>query len=129
MLATAAWLARCASAPPSAQVCIVELADGATVAATFKVCFALQGMTVAPAGDFVAGTGHHQLLINQTAIAAAEVVPVPPQHIHYGKGQTEAEVKPAPTSSRRSSPTALNRDMAALAHTITLTLTLTLTVT
>ncbi len=123
-LGAAALLGACASAPPAAQVRIVEPADGATVATTFKVRFGLQGMTVAPAGDIVAGTGHHHLLINQTAIASGETVPVTPQHIHYGKGQTEAEVKLAPGTYKLTAQFANGAHQSygsALSHTISVT--------
>ena len=123
-VAAAAIVAGCAATPPAAQVRIVEPADGATVAATFKVRFGLQGMTVAPAGDIVAGTGHHPLLINPTAIASGEVVPVTPQHIHYGKGQTEAEVKLAPGTYKLTAQFANGAHQSygsALSHTITVT--------
>lgn len=123
-LAAAALLAGCASSPPAAQVRILEPADGATVATTFKVKFGLQGMTVAPAGDIVAGTGHHHLLINQSAMSAGEVVPVTPQHIHYGKGQTEAEVKLTPGTYKLTAQFANGAHQSygsALAHTITVT--------
>ena len=122
--ATAAVMAGCAATPPAAQVRIVEPADGATVPATFKVRFGLQGMTVAPAGDIVAGTGHHHLLINQTAIPPGEVVPVTPQHIHYGKGQTEAEVKLTPGTYKLTAQFANGAHQSygsALSHTITVT--------
>ncbi len=124
-LASAALFTACASsAPPAAQVRIVEPADGASVGSPFKVRFGLQGMSVAPAGDVVAGSGHHHLLINQAAIAEGQVVPVSPQHIHYGKGQTEAEVTLPPGTYKLTAQFANGAHQsygAALSHTITVT--------
>jgi len=122
--AGAALMTACATAPPAAQVRLLEPADGSTVATTFKVRFALQGMTVAPAGDIVTGTGHHHLLINQLPIAPGTVVPVTPQHIHYGKGQTEAVVKLAPGTYKLTAQFANGAHQSygeALSHTITVT--------
>ena len=80
--------------PASAQgVYIVAPADGSTVSSPFKVQFGVKGMTVKPAGDLTAGTGHHHLLINTTVIAKGDVVPADAKHLHFGKGQTEAELK------------------------------------
>jgi hypothetical protein len=53
-------------------------------------------MEVKPAGDMTANTGHHHLLINATPVKAGEVIPADETHIHFGKGQTETEVKLAP---------------------------------
>ena len=86
--------------PPAAAqgVYIVAPADGSTVSSPFKVQFGVKGMTVKPAGDLTAGTGHHHLLINAAVIAKGDVVPADAQHLHFGKGQTETELKLAPGS-------------------------------
>lgn len=89
----------CASTSPAApaqNVSILEPANGATVGTTFKVRFGVKGLEVAPAGDIVANSGHHHLLINLDSITAGESIPFTEQHMHFGKGQTEAEVKLAP---------------------------------
>jgi hypothetical protein len=89
----------CASTAPAApaqNVSILEPANGATVGTTFKVRFGVKGLEVAPAGDIVANSGHHHLLINLDSITAGESIPFTEQHMHFGKGQTEAEVKLAP---------------------------------
>jgi hypothetical protein len=95
---TAPAMATKASAPamPDTAVSLMEPADGATVTSPFKVKFGVKGMAVAPAGDVVAKSGHHHLLINLAPIKAGEAVPFTPQHMHFGKGQTEAEVTLAP---------------------------------
>ncbi|GJI99816.1 hypothetical protein RugamoR64_03550 [Duganella rhizosphaerae] len=96
LVAAAAFLALSASAFAQQSVSFVEPADGATVTSPFKVKFAVTGMEVKPAGDMTANTGHHHLLINAAPVKAGEVVPADEHHIHFGKGQTETEVKLAP---------------------------------
>jgi len=81
----------------SAQsVSFIEPADGATVSSPFKVKFAVTGMDVKPAGDMSANTGHHHLLINGGSMKAGESIPFDDTHMHFGKGQTETEVKLPP---------------------------------
>jgi hypothetical protein len=88
-----------AMASASAQsVTLLEPSDGATVSSPFKVRFGVTGMEVRPAGDASANTGHHHLLINADSVKAGEVVPADATHLHFGKGQTEAEVKLPPGS-------------------------------
>lgn len=96
-------LAACASPtnpnqpPPSAQgVYFVEPANGATVSSPFKVRFGIKGMDVKPAGEQVAGQGHHHLLINLDSQPKGEIISVDDTHIHFGKAQTETDVKLAP---------------------------------
>ncbi len=78
------------------SVSFIEPLDGATVGSPFKVKFAVSGMDIKPAGDMSANTGHHHLLINAGAVKSGEVVPADETHIHFGKGQTETEVKLPP---------------------------------
>lgn len=92
----AALLGLSAAAFAQQSVSFVEPADGAVVTSPVKVKFAVTGMEVKPAGDMTANTGHHHLLINAAPVKAGEVVPADEHHIHFGKGQTETEVKLAP---------------------------------
>ena len=87
-----------ANAPPasSAGVYFMEPVDGATVTSPFKVKFGLKGMEIKPAGAQVEGSGHHHLLINLDSVATGQIIPVDDVHIHFGKGQTETEVKLPP---------------------------------
>lgn len=82
------------AAKPAAAgtVAITEPADGATVSSPFKLKFAVSGMAVAPAGEMKAGSGHHHLLIDVGPMAAGQTIPADTRHLHFGKGQTEAEV-------------------------------------
>lgn len=91
-------LASCAQMQTvSAQsVWFVEPKDGATVTSPFKVVFGVKGMAVEPAGEIKPNSGHHHLLINLGPIPAGEVIPVDDAHLHFGKAQTEAEIKLPP---------------------------------
>ncbi len=75
-------------------VYIVNLHDGDTVTAPFRVVFGLYGYGIAPAGVDKPKTGHHHLLID-TELSAEErayAIPSDDQHRHFGKGQTETVV-------------------------------------
>ena len=81
--------------PEGAKVYFVNLSDGDTVTSPVFIQFGLSGMGIAPAGVEKENTGHHHLIINE-AIEGEELdyaVPADEQHIHFGKGQTEATVE------------------------------------
>lgn len=79
-------------APPNAQEYILDLKDGARVPPTFHIHFGLLNMGVAPAGVEFPKTGHHHLLIDAPLPPLNEPIPADDNHIHYGGGQTEADV-------------------------------------
>jgi hypothetical protein len=85
-----------ATAALAQSVSFIEPVDGAIVTSPFKVKFGVAGMEVKPAGEMAAKTGHHHLLINKESVKAGESVPADESHLHYGKGQTEADIKLAP---------------------------------
>ncbi len=60
------------------------------------VRFGLRGMGIAPAGVAMENTGHHHLLIDTSLPAFNIPVPADANHVHFGKGQTEAQVTLAP---------------------------------
>ena len=80
-----------------AKVYFVNLKDGDTVTAPFKVVFGLSGMGIAPAGIEAENTGHHHLFVNRPPLGQGEDgadevlynIPADENHIHFGKGQTE----------------------------------------
>ncbi len=115
----------CASmGAPAQAVDLLEPANGATVGTTFKVRFGVKGMAVAAAGDILPNSGHHHLLINQAPITKGESVPFSEQHLHFGKGQTEAEVKLAPGVYRLTAQFANGAHQSygeAMSKTITVT--------
>jgi Domain of unknown function (DUF4399) len=81
---------------PGAKVMILEPADGATVKSPVTVKFGVEGMEVAPAGTDKPNSGHHHLYIDSALSDDGSPVPADGQHIHYGKGQTEAQIDLAP---------------------------------
>jgi hypothetical protein len=78
--------------PPGARVYIDSPADGAYVPLTFTVKFGLVGMGVAPAGVEKANSGHHHLLIDTALPPFDQPIPNDENHLHFGAGQTEAQV-------------------------------------
>lgn len=77
-------------APEGAEVYFIEPNDGDTLPTTFTVKFGLKNMGVAPAGTDKAATGHHHLLIDQDLPPLDQ--PMGGDIMHFGGGQTEAEV-------------------------------------
>ena len=78
------------------QVFFVEPHDSKEVSSPFKVRFGLDSLKIAPAGDMTLGTGHHHLIVNGNALTTGEPVPFNETHLHFGKGQTETELKLPP---------------------------------
>jgi hypothetical protein len=72
--------------------------DGAKVTSPLKVKMGLKGMKLRPAGEAVDDkkSGHHHILVDLPAIPAGEPIPADEHHIHFGKAQTETEVKLTP---------------------------------
>lgn len=91
-----------APAPVGATVYFIAPVDGATVTSPFTVKFGLKGMGVAPAGVEFENTGHHHVLVNRDAVTASSAMMKEymqtelPDLLHFGKGQTEAELKLPP---------------------------------
>ena len=82
--------------PEKGRVFFVEPADGATVSSPFKVVFGVEDVEVRAAGELVPNTGHHHIIINGEPMAAEGIVPADDMNIHYGAGQTEAELNLEP---------------------------------
>jgi hypothetical protein len=74
------------------------LKDGAKVKSPVKVKFGLKGFKLRPAGENPSDktTGHHHIIVDGKPVPFGEVVPADDKHIHFGKGQTEAELKLKP---------------------------------
>jgi hypothetical protein len=72
--------------------------DGEKVKSPVHIVMGVDGMEVKPAGDATPNSGHHHLIVDGAAIPAGTAVAKDEQHIHFGKGQTEADVelKPGP---------------------------------
>jgi hypothetical protein len=83
-------------APAGAVVYFIEPAEGAQLSSPVTVKFGLRGMGVAPAGVDSPDTGHHHLLVDAALGDPAQPIPADKTHIHFGKGQTEAQVELPP---------------------------------
>src|SRR4051812_20457020 len=81
---------------PGAAVYFVDLKNGQTVPTKFTVHFGLKGMGVAPAGSDKELSGHHHLLIDTEVPPLDQPIPSDFNHLHFGAGQTEAEVTLTP---------------------------------
>ena len=83
-------------APANVELYFLSPKDGETVASPVTVRFGLRGMGVAPAGVAMENTGHHHLLIDADPPPFDQPVPADANHVHFGKGQTEAVVTLVP---------------------------------
>ena len=81
---------------PGALVYFIDIKDGAHLPETFTVRFGLKNMGLAPAGVVKANTGHHHILVDTPVPPLDQPVPNDPQHLHFGAGQTEADITLAP---------------------------------
>jgi hypothetical protein len=78
--------------PEGAGVHFVGLSDGARLPTKATIRFGLRGMGVAPAGLERENSGHHHLLIDTELPPLDKSIPNDFNHLHFGAGQTEAEV-------------------------------------
>jgi hypothetical protein len=83
---------------PGAEVYFIDLKDGATVPSKVKLYFGLRNMGIAPAGTDRENSGHHHLLVDTELPALDKPIPNDFNNLHFGGGQTEAEItlKPGP---------------------------------
>ena len=82
------------SVAASAKVFIISPKDGEEVSSPVEVIFGLQGMGIAPAGINFPNTGHHHLLIDLDQLPDLKSgIPADAQHLHFGKGQTQALIE------------------------------------
>jgi hypothetical protein len=90
-------------APANAKVFFVAPSDGAEIKGALEdggvkvsVQMGAENIQVKPAGELVQGTGHHHIIVDGEGVASPSIVPKDETHIHFGKGQTEAELFLAP---------------------------------
>ncbi len=83
--------------PPKGSVHIASPKNGDVVASPVKVVMT-STLKLRPAGEDPNDhmTGHHHLIIDSPPIPAGEVIPTDEKHVHFGKGQTTAELKLVP---------------------------------
>ena len=85
------------SAVASAEVFIISPKNGEKVSSPVEVIFGLKGMGIAPAGVNFPNSGHHHLLINLNELPDLKSgIPADANHLHFGKGQTQALIEPDP---------------------------------
>ena len=87
-------------AAPGASVFIISPVNGATVASPVTVKFGVSGIAIQPAGSAMDNSGHHHLLIDTELADPSLPVPSDPQHLHFGKGQTETLLELEPGEHR-----------------------------
>lgn len=92
-----------AAAPATATVTILEPAQGAEVQGpNVLVRLTAEGVEIVPAGEIVAGTGHHHLYLDADLTDASAPVPtVPGQIIHLGTGVSEYTFENVPPGEHR----------------------------
>jgi hypothetical protein len=85
---------------PKAAVMFISPKDGAKVTSPVKIKMGVSGTKVRPASEDVNDqtTGHHHLIVDAAPIPAGQIIPADEKHIHFGKGQTETELKLSPGS-------------------------------
>lgn len=79
--------------PEGAAVSFQSPVNGTRINAPFvHIIMNVEGMDVVPAGTDKPNSGHHHLLINKELTDEENALPADEQHIHFGKGQTEAKI-------------------------------------
>jgi hypothetical protein len=76
----------------SNKVFFKNLNEGDTLISPFIIEMGVVGMKIKPAGLLEAGTGHHHLIIDKGFMDYGEIIPMDKQNIHYGKGDTVAQI-------------------------------------
>ncbi len=83
--------------PEGAKVFFANLKDGDVVSSPLKIEMGASSIKVDTAGPILAGVGHHHLLVDAgDSVATGTVIPMDSAHIHFGRGQTQTEVKLTP---------------------------------
>lgn len=85
-----------ATKPTVSKVYFASPKDGETLTSTVKVKMGLDGFKIGAVGDLDQTKGHHHIVVDGGPIKKGEVVPTDDKHLHFGKGQTETEVKLTP---------------------------------
>ena len=83
-------------APQSAKIFFVDLKDGQIIPVKSTIRFGISGMALAPANAAKPNTGHYHLLIDTELPPLDRPIPSDFNHLHFGRGQTSAEVTLTP---------------------------------
>ena len=76
----------------SSKVFFKNLNDGDTVVSPVLVEMGVSSMKIKPAGALEVGTGHHHIIVDGGFINYGEIIPMDETHLHYGKGDSVAQV-------------------------------------
>ena len=79
-------------APGVASVSLLSPADGERLYGLVTVRMEAEGIAIEPAGDAVEGSGHFHLVVDLPCVDEGTSIPKDVNHVHFGKGQTEATV-------------------------------------
>ena len=90
LLVTLGVLSACGDDEPAGTVFFAEPPDGSEVTSPFWVRMGTEGVTVERAGQVRDGYGHHHIVIDGELPPLDKPIPADAQHLHFGKGQTEA---------------------------------------
>ena len=82
--------------PPGAAAYFVGIKDGDTLPTKPTIHFGLRGMGLAPAGVERDNAGHHHLIVDAPTPPFDKPIPNDFNHLHFGAGQSEAEVTLTP---------------------------------
>ena len=75
------------------RVYFITPSDGTTITNPVKIKIGATGINIVPAGVDMPDSGHHHLLINVDKLPDLKSpIPADSNHLHFGKGQTEAEL-------------------------------------
>jgi hypothetical protein len=72
------------------KVVFLSPTHGMTVTSPFSVTMGVENLTLEPAGEPRAGSGHLHITVNGDCTPAGEVIIKDDTHLHYGQGQSEA---------------------------------------
>ncbi|ACK51268.1 conserved hypothetical protein [Methylocella silvestris BL2] len=89
-----------ALAAPEPRVYFIEPKDGASVESPVTVKFGLDNFNLKPAGDTTPDSGHHHLIVDGGPIPKGEIIGASETSIHFGKAQTETQLKLSPGKHR-----------------------------
>ena len=83
--------------PAGAKVFFKNLKAGQTISSPYKLEMGVEGMKIDTAGPLASGSGHHHLMIDgPDSLEKGTVVKKDSVNIHFGKGQTEYDLKLTP---------------------------------
>src|SRR5574337_663189 len=114
-----------ALAAGQARVFFTSPREGSTVTSPVKITMGAENFVVEPAGKVKAGAGHLHIMVDTGCVAAGEVVPADAAHLHYGKGQLEAELALSPGTHTLCLQAADGAHIALAGADMTQTITLT----